>query len=119
VVKGVLQFDDRAVALSLGAVALMEGGAQLDQIPSQLKLRLNLSAQCDQRRLLIWSERTGDNVHHAQRAQRMSVGAGERRAGVEMNLGIRHNERIRTEPGIFAGVGNNEEIRLLDGDGAE
>ena len=110
-----LQFDDGLVSLGLGFVALLQRRPEFEQVFSQLELRLDLAAERQKRVLLTGGQLPRHHVNHTQSTQRKTVGTLERSAGVETNFGLRNNKRVRTEPGILGCVGDDKQVRLLNG----
>src|SRR5690348_5750830 len=113
------KFLHRLVALLLGFVALSQRALQFHQVPSQFQLRLHLPAQSAKGVALLARKFPRHTVDYAQCSQRIAARTAKRRPGIKTNLGFRHNEGIGFEAFVLARVRHDEQIRLLDGAGAE
>ena len=78
---------------------------QFARVAAQFQLGHDVAGQHAQRLLLLGAKRARDVVHDAQRAECVTVGRQEWRAGVETDLRIRRDERIVPEALVLRGGG--------------
>ena len=79
----------------------------------------DLTAQGGQGGLLRGGEGPGDPVNDAQGAERVALHVDQRCAGVESNAGIAGDERVVGEARVGLGVGDDHQVGLQEGVGAE
>jgi len=119
VVEGLAQFADQPLLLCLGPIPRLERRTQLQQVPAQLQLRLNLSFQRLQGRLLPGGQLSRHPVDDAQGSEGVPVGRDEGSARVEPDVGRRDHERVVAEALVAQRIRDDEELTLHDGVGAE
>ena len=86
VVERLAELADQPLLPRLGPVPRLERLAQLQQVPAQLELRLDLPLQGLQGRLLARGQRPRHPVDDAQRPEGVPVGRDEGRARVEPDV---------------------------------
>ena len=113
------QLLDQLRLLGLGPIALGERDLQLDQIAPQLELALGLPAQRAQAPPAARASACAPPGPDAQRAERMTVGRDQRRAGIEANLRIADDERVLAKAIVMPRVRDDEDLAVLNGVRAE
>ena len=102
-----------------GTVTLGEGADQIEQVASQLQLRLGLPAQRFERVLLFSGERARHAIDDAQRAEGVAIARDERRAGIKTDVRVAADQRILAKPLVVERVGHDEDAASPDGVRAE
>ena len=105
--------DERGL-LRFGPVALGKRLLEIDQVGAELELRFSLPPQRVERLDLLGRQRARHAVDHAQRAERVALWRHERRASVEANAILRHDQGVIAERLVVEGVGHHEKIAVLD-----
>ena len=105
--------------LRFRAIACGERLIQLDEAPAQLQLGFHLPAKRVERLPLIRRQRTRSAIEDAQGPERVTVGCHQWGSRIETNMRVAHDQRVLAKTLVLAGVGNHEEILLLDSVGAE
>ncbi len=103
----------------LRPVTLLGGALQCPYLPPQFDLAHHLAAQRAKRLGLLRRQRARHMVRHAERAQRMTVRAEQRRSGIEPYARLIGDGGIITETRVIPGIRDNEKVGLKDGVGAE
>jgi hypothetical protein len=88
-------------------------------VAGHLQLERGLAGQQTQCGFLFGGELSRHAVDDAQRAEGVSIRRDQRGTRVEADIGVAGDERVVGETPVFVSVGDNHQIRLTDGVGAE
>jgi hypothetical protein len=105
--------QERQVAA--GHVEVVHGHRMVGAQRVQRHLRHGLPSERLERFDLPRLERSGRLIEDAQRADRVAVGAQQRCAGVEANMGRSGDQRMIAEACIVADVGDHHDLVAQDG----
>ena len=111
-----------SVALAQGSHRPFDsGGGPLPgrRQPRPFHLFHDLMGKRAERPFLVHRERPGHPVYDAQGAEGVSAGRDQGDARVEADARLARHQRVVGETGVGVGVGDDEEIRLENGVGAE